>query len=80
MSLSGRKIRFLAIQLKNLLPFAGLQLAIGIRRSIPEHEVRLSVSLTIDILKRSRGQDTPGGLRETALDERIPDKGAPLTE
>jgi len=80
MPLSRREIESLAIQLEDPLAFAGLQLAIGIRCSIPEHEVRLFVSLTVDIFKRSRSQDAPHGLRATALNERIPYKGARLTE
>jgi len=80
MPLSGREIESLAIQLEDPLAFTGLQLAIGIRCSIPEHEVRLSVSLTVDIFKWSRSQDAPHGLRTTVLDERIPYKGARLAE
>ena len=49
-------------------------------RGIPEHEVGLSVNPTVNILKRSRGQNTPHGLRVTTLDEHISDKGAPFTE
>ena len=80
MPLSRRKVKLLAIQLKDPLSLACLQLAIGIGCGIPEHKVGLSVSPTVNILKRSRGQDTPRGLRMTALDECIPDEGAPLTE
>jgi len=60
--------------------FACLQLAIRIGRSIPKHEVGLLINPTVDVFKRSRGQDAPRGILITTMNERVPNKRTPLTE
>jgi len=53
MSLVGRKIELLAIQLENPLPLSGQQLAIRVWCGIPKHEVELPIDSTVKIFKGS---------------------------
>ena len=50
MTLAGREVVFLAVQIKDPLPFPSQQLMICVRCCISEHEVGLLINLLAAIL------------------------------
>jgi len=47
---------------------------------IPEHEVGLPISSTVNIFKGSRSQNAPRGVLITTMNKRVSNDGAPLTK
>jgi len=49
MTLAGWEVVLFAVQIKDPLPFPGLQLMICVRRCIPKHEGGLSLNISVAV-------------------------------